>query len=124
MLATQLAQLGVDARIVDKMPHPVLRGHADGIHARTSEVLEAMGVYAAVRDEGLFWKEGHVWDCSGDAPRVTQRVDYVRPTREAVLTAGHKRVLPPPVWNAGASCDRAQLPGRDEQACVSRTVAR
>lgn len=75
MLATQLAQLGINARIVDKMPHPVLRGHADGIHARTSEVFEAMGIYAAVRDEGLFWKEGFMWDCT-DAPRVVQRVDY------------------------------------------------
>lgn len=76
MLATQLAQLGVNARIVDKMPHPVLRGHADGVHARTGEVFEAMGVYAALRDEGLFWKEGFMWDCSGDVPRVEQRVDY------------------------------------------------
>lgn len=76
MLATQLAQHGVNARIVDKMPHPVLRGHADGIHARTSEVLESMGLYAAVRDEGLFWKEGFMWDCDGEVPRVDQRVDY------------------------------------------------
>lgn len=31
LLATQLAKLKVDCRIVDRQAHPVLRGHADGM---------------------------------------------------------------------------------------------
>lgn len=33
-LATQLSKLKVNTRIVDKMAHPVLRGHADGGFSR------------------------------------------------------------------------------------------
>lgn len=76
MLATQLAQMGVDTRIIDKMPHPVLRGHADGLHARTCEVFDAMGIYGTVRDEGMFWKETCMWDCSGEKPRLRQRTSF------------------------------------------------
>lgn len=32
MLATQLSKLKLNVRIVDKAAHPVLRGHADGMH--------------------------------------------------------------------------------------------
>lgn len=77
MLATQLAQLGVDARIIDKMPHRVLRGHADGLHIRTSEVLEAMGLYNVLRDEGQFWTRIFMWEPTDKGPRLSQTADFV-----------------------------------------------
>ncbi|KAL7008266.1 hypothetical protein EMMF5_001995 [Cystobasidiomycetes sp. EMM_F5] len=44
LLATQLAKLSVNVRIIDKQAHPVLRGHADGLQCRTGEVFQALGV--------------------------------------------------------------------------------
>lgn len=58
MLATQLSKLKINTRIVDKMAHPVLRGHADGLQCRTGEVFAALGVHRA------FDAETH--ECAGE----------------------------------------------------------
>lgn len=57
-LATQLSKLKISTRIIDKMAHPVLRGHADGLQCRTGEVFEAMGV------QYRFDLESH--ECAGE----------------------------------------------------------
>jgi 3-(3-hydroxy-phenyl)propionate hydroxylase len=42
--AAELTRYGVAVRIVDKRPQPVKYSHASIVHARTLEVLEAMGI--------------------------------------------------------------------------------
>ncbi|KAL1740745.1 FAD binding domain-containing protein [Schizophyllum fasciatum] len=44
MAATALKRAGVDVRIVDKRPHAIATGHADGIQPRTIEVLQSFGL--------------------------------------------------------------------------------
>lgn len=52
MTAAALAQLGVHYRIIDKSPHRVGVGHADGFQCRTVEVFEALGIAHRVVHEG------------------------------------------------------------------------
>lgn len=66
MLATQLAQLNIDCRVVDKMAHPVLRGHADGLQCRTEEVFDALGLKAAFDAETHECAEVVIWDPTED----------------------------------------------------------
>ena len=38
-----MARLGVKTRIIDKSGHQVFRGQADGLYARTMEILDTFG---------------------------------------------------------------------------------
>ena len=53
-LAAELARRGIDCRIVDKNPQPATQSRALGIHARTLETFDLMGLV----DE--FLKRGHI----------------------------------------------------------------
>ena len=52
MLAAQLLTRGIRTRIIDKSPSPVLLPKAIGVHARTLEVLEVMGLADAFIERG------------------------------------------------------------------------
>lgn len=52
MAAASLSQLGVHYRIIDKSPHRVGVGHADGFQCRTVEVFESLGIAHRVVHEG------------------------------------------------------------------------
>lgn len=74
MLATQLAQLKIDCRVVDKMAHPVLRGHADGLQCRTEEVFDALGLKAAFDAETHECAEVVIWDATDSGIVESNRV--------------------------------------------------
>lgn len=74
MLATQLAQLNISTRVVDKMAHPVLRGHADGLQCRTEEVFDALGLKAAFDAETHECAEVVIWDPTEDGIVESNRV--------------------------------------------------
>lgn len=77
MLALQLGQMGVNVKIIDKMPHPVLRGHADGLHSRTNEVLDALGLYESIRAQGYEWQDGALWGAKDGKMELADRVCFV-----------------------------------------------
>ncbi|KAI0642306.1 FAD binding domain-containing protein [Trametes meyenii] len=52
MCANALAQAGVHVRIVDKRASRIQVGHADGIHARTLEILQSYGLKDRLIQEG------------------------------------------------------------------------
>ncbi len=51
-MACELARRDVPFRIIDKAPTPSIHSKAFGIHARTMEVFENMGLIDSVLDEG------------------------------------------------------------------------
>ncbi|BEI87291.1 uncharacterized protein CcaverHIS019_0100090 [Cutaneotrichosporon cavernicola] len=79
MLATQLSKLKIDTRVVDKMAHPVLRGHADGLQCRTGEVFEALNVHRQFDAETHECAEVIIWDPdqNGDIRETSRVVDTV-----------------------------------------------
>jgi 2-polyprenyl-6-methoxyphenol hydroxylase-like FAD-dependent oxidoreductase len=52
MLAARLLARGIDTRIVDKAARPALESRAVGVHARTLELLDTMGMADAFIDSG------------------------------------------------------------------------
>ncbi|KAI0675874.1 FAD binding domain-containing protein [Trametes maxima] len=52
MCANALAQAGIHVRIIDKRAGRVQVGHADGIHARTLEILQSYGLKDRLINEG------------------------------------------------------------------------
>ncbi|GAA5110331.1 FAD-dependent monooxygenase [Alloalcanivorax gelatiniphagus] len=50
-LGINLLRAGVPCRVIDKLPEPLPYSRALGLHARTLEIFDAMGVLAAVRAE-------------------------------------------------------------------------
>ncbi|CDM35428.1 Aromatic-ring hydroxylase-like [Penicillium roqueforti FM164] len=67
MAGTWMAQTGIKAMIIDKMPCRTQRGHADGIESRTFEILDSFGMADSI------WKHANrtidlsIWnDCESD----------------------------------------------------------
>lgn len=52
-LGITLRQRGIDCLIVDKLPAPLPWSRALGLHARTQEILDALGVQAAISERSL-----------------------------------------------------------------------
>jgi len=75
-LATQLAKLKIDVRIIDKQAHRVLRGHADGLQCRTMEVFAALGLKSRFDDEAHECAEVVIYspNDSGDGIKETDRL--------------------------------------------------
>jgi 2-polyprenyl-6-methoxyphenol hydroxylase-like FAD-dependent oxidoreductase len=61
MAATWMAYLGISTRIVDKRSEKIQIGQADGIHARTLEMLDGFGFADRVVKEGNELVETHFW---------------------------------------------------------------
>ena len=69
--AIELARRGVSCRVVDKAPHAATQADkAIGVHCRTMEIWEDMGVVRAAMDAGI-WFKGEAVYVNGD--RVIER---------------------------------------------------
>ncbi|GAA4800451.1 FAD-dependent oxidoreductase [Actinomycetospora chlora] len=94
--ACQLARLGVPVRVVDALATPTTESRAVGVHARSLEMLAALGVLPALEARGrrigaLTMLDGRSGDTRarialGDAPsRHPYVLDIPQPDTEAVL---------------------------------------
>jgi len=67
VLAAELLARGIDTRVIDKGDGVALQSRAIGIHARTLEVLDMMGLAERFVDRGQvvrqlnFYSEGDAW---------------------------------------------------------------
>lgn len=68
IMANQLALLGVQVRLIDRLPRPVTSSRAFTIHARTLELLGQMGLAKAFLDQSL----------------KTYAMDYHFPTKDEI----------------------------------------
>lgn len=69
-LAIMLRRLGVDVCVVDKLPGRLPWSRALGLHARTLEILDALGVLEAVRERSLVQKAVQVHNEQGPLFRL------------------------------------------------------
>jgi 2-polyprenyl-6-methoxyphenol hydroxylase-like FAD-dependent oxidoreductase len=80
-LAAQLLARGIHARVIDKGPGPATQSRALGIHARTLELLDTMGLADAFIDQGhrvrrLRWYAGQRNLCDLDLARNGSRYGF------------------------------------------------
>ena len=61
MATLWMAQLGIQARVIDKRGTRILNGHADGFHSRTMEILSSFGVADAINKKAASFLEWFVW---------------------------------------------------------------
>jgi 2-polyprenyl-6-methoxyphenol hydroxylase-like FAD-dependent oxidoreductase len=61
VLAAQLLARGIRTRIIDKAPSPVLQPKAIGVHARSLEVLDVMGLAGAFIERGHKVRRFHIY---------------------------------------------------------------
>lgn len=54
--ATALSIFNIKVRVIDKRPHVVTYGQADGIQSRTLEILQSYGLVDRILSEGC-----HIW---------------------------------------------------------------
>ncbi|KAL1692724.1 FAD binding domain-containing protein [Schizophyllum commune] len=75
MAATALKRAGVDVRIVDKKPHGVTAGQADGLQPRTLEILQTYGLADDLLRQGAQIRVSAFYNPSatGDGIELTSR---------------------------------------------------
>ncbi|WP_308286164.1 FAD-dependent oxidoreductase [Actinomycetospora soli] len=94
--ACQLARSGVPVRVVDALPEPTTESRAVGVHARSLEMLAALGVLPALEARGrrmgsLAMVDGETGEdraripLDGVASRHPYVLDVAQPDTEAVL---------------------------------------
>lgn len=79
MAGTWMAQTGIKAMIIDKMPCRTQRGHADGIESRTFEILDSFGMADSI------WKHANrtidlsIWVSTGSNHFLFYYIDISYP---------------------------------------------
>jgi len=56
-----MSRLGIATRVIDKKPHRVLAGHADGLESRTLEILHSFDVGDEIWKESNKTEEFALW---------------------------------------------------------------
>lgn len=74
MVATWLSQVGVSVRVIDKRGTRALAGRADGLMARSLEIMDSFKLGAAVRATGFKLDDTVLWAPDGDGN--VHRVDH------------------------------------------------
>jgi 2-polyprenyl-6-methoxyphenol hydroxylase-like FAD-dependent oxidoreductase len=137
----ELLRHGVTARVVDVLPEPNLLSKAVGVHARSLEMFEAMGVVDRFLAEGRRINGAEIWNgerllahitLDGISSRYPFILDLAQDRTEALLTA-HLRELGGEIERGVELVDLVQEPdgvsttlrhadGREEQALFDYVV--
>ncbi|MEZ3160728.1 FAD-dependent monooxygenase [Microbacterium sp. BWT-B31] len=90
VLAAQLAAFpGIDTRVVERRPGPLLVGQADGVACRTVEMFQAFGLAEALLREAYWVNEVRFWGPSdGDRSKIV-RTGWVEDTPEGLSEFPH-----------------------------------
>lgn len=77
-MALSLSRLGVDYRIIDRLPRPSSASRAKGIQPRSLEIMDDLGVVQPIRELGRVEMPMRFHDASGavvDRPTISVRAD-------------------------------------------------
>ncbi|EED23488.1 monooxygenase, putative [Talaromyces stipitatus ATCC 10500] len=73
MAACWASQFNISTRIIDQKPGRTRTGHADGIHSRTSEILDSFGLVDQILRQAVIETEMCYWACANESGEI-QRV--------------------------------------------------
>ncbi|KAL1759801.1 FAD binding domain-containing protein [Schizophyllum commune] len=117
MAATALKRAGIDVRIVDKRPHGILAGQADGIQPRTSEILQTYGLADELFRQGCQLRVTSFYnpstehsgiELSGRVPTVTApaRYPYILTLHQAAI----EKIFQDAMRSMGIEVERSVIP--------------
>ncbi|HZU96908.1 MAG TPA: FAD-dependent monooxygenase [Planctomycetota bacterium] len=110
-MGVQLARFGLSFRIVEKNkePTPLNESRALGVHARTLEVFEDMGVLAAAEDAGMRW---HGLNAFAGGKRILHvsfdETDAAHPFLLSLSQSRTERILEARLGELGAKVERGR----------------